>query len=74
MPATSLTDMCYSSMFSGCRNIDYVKCFAVENIGINNTAAWLMNTSPTGTFVKASEAEWPTGNSGIPENWVVQSM
>ena len=73
MPATALTDSCYTGMFSGCRNINYVKCFATS-FDTYSTANWLQNVSSTGTFVKKSNVEWEIGVNGIPENWVVQSV
>ena len=61
---------CYQYMFKGCTNLNYVKCLAIEINGA--TKNWLDGVSATGTFVKDSEASWPTGVSGIPDGWTVQ--
>ena len=63
----------YESMFAGCTSLNYVKCLATTGMidGLIGTQRWMRNVSPTGTFVKAAEAEWPTGMNGIPSGWTV---
>ena len=74
LPATTLADYCYNSMFNGCRNLNYVKCLATNISASNALQYWLSDVSTTGTFVKAaSMSSWPTGVSGIPNNWTVES-
>ena len=71
LPATTLAQNCYSNMFYGCSNLHYIKCLAGNNINTNNTDGWLYGVPSTGTFVKNPEANWPTGDSGIPSGWEV---
>jgi len=57
-------------MFNGCTNLNYIKCLATTGINENNsTTNWVQNVSSTGTFVKDTNATWPTGNNGIPTGW-----
>lgn len=71
LPAQSLENMCYASLFTGCTSLNYVKCLATENMGGSNTGGWLSNVAATGTFIKAPNAQWESGMSGIPEGWEV---
>lgn len=71
LSAQSLENMCYASLFTGCTSLNYVKCLATENMGGSNTGGWLSNVAATGTFVKAPNAQWESGMSGIPEGWEV---
>ena len=74
LPATILTDECYRLMFAGCTSLNYIKCLAADISASYCTNIWLQNVSPTGTFVKATGVDWPTGNSGIPKSWTVISQ
>lgn len=69
--STLTTPGCYKWMFYGCKNINYIKCLAVDGIGPGYTDDWLLDVAPTGTFVKAAAAVWPRGGDGIPEGWTV---
>lgn len=60
-----------NTMFWGCSLLSNVTCLA-QNINPDGYGQWLNNVSPTGTFIKAAGAEWPTGVDGIPEGWTVQ--
>ncbi|MBQ3835598.1 MAG: hypothetical protein II814_00535, partial [Treponema sp.] len=51
----------------------YIKCLAEDISASECTLSWLTRTASTGTFVKANGVDWPTGNSGIPENWTAQT-
>ena len=67
----------YEKMFSGCTSLNYVKCLATTGMinGLtapSGTRLWMYNVAPTGTFIKASEAEWPSGSYGIPNGWTVK--
>ena len=74
LPATTLTGSCYIYMFSGCTSLNYVKCLATSNINTSqSTTGWLSGVASTGTFVKASGANWPTGYYGIPNGWTVET-
>ena len=69
LPATQLDFYCYSYMFSGCQSLKEVR--------ISATAAkpfalqlWIEGVSATGDFYCDPNATiFPTGTSGIPENW-----
>ena len=75
LPAETLTDWCYGSMFNDCFLLNYVKCLATSGINTNNsTNNWLSGVESTGTFVKAAGVTWPTGVNGIPSGWTVQEV
>lgn len=74
LPASTLATSSYSSMFKGCTNLNYVKCLATDVSVYNCINEWLSGVSSTGTFVKAANAQWPTGVSGIPEGWTVEEL
>lgn len=62
---------CYVHMFNSCSNLNYIKCLE-NSYRSGHTTRWVVGVSPTGTFVKAASADnWPSGNSGIPDNWTV---
>lgn len=74
LPATILQDSCYRQMFAYCESLKYVKCLATDISAGQCTTQWLIDVSPTGTFVKeASMTDWTTGNAGIPSGWTVQN-
>lgn len=70
LPATILVSTCYLNMFKNCNSLTKIVCLASGYI--NGTNSWVDGVSPTGTFIKASDAEWQTGVNGIPEGWTVQ--
>lgn len=73
LPATTLVQNCYKNMFTDCEKLNYVKCLATDISASNCTSNWLDGVASSGTFVKAAGMNgWPTGTSGIPENWTVQ--
>lgn len=61
-----------TSMFQDCVNLSYVKAMFDPQV-IVYTRDWLNNVSPTGVFVKSTNAQWSTGPNGIPENWTVET-
>ena len=77
LPATTLAGSCYNSMFSGCSSLNEVRCQMPSTISAENVPtytgslsdAWLSNVSSTGTFYTNTDANWPSGASGIPEGW-----
>ena len=75
LPATVLTQNCYFQMFSGCTNLNYIKCLATDISASYCTYNWLYNVSRSGTFVKAAGFDgWTTDaddDSGIPWGWTV---
>lgn len=75
LPATTLTSYCYSSMFDGCKSLNYIKAMFTTTPPGNYTSLWVRNVSSTGTFVKNNAATWSTngGDSTIPKGWTVQT-
>ena len=73
LPATTLADSCYHSMFSGCTSLNYVKMLATDISASNCLYYWVHNVAPTGTFIKHPDANIPTGISGIPKDWTVET-
>ena len=71
LPATTLKKGCYQNMFQSCTSLNYIKMLATNTSASNCLDGWVNNVSASGTFVKASSANLPTGASGIPENWEV---
>lgn len=64
---------CLREMFYGCSNLSYVKAMYTTGLG-TNSRDWLYGVSPTGTFVKNSNAVWTTtGANGVPSGWTVQT-
>ena len=72
LPATTLAEGCYNSMFYGCTSLSSITCLATTGINENeSTFDWLDGVPATGTFNRASGANWPTGNNGIPSGWTL---
>ena len=76
LPATTIANETYYQMFKGCTKLNYVKCLATTSTkpgwsGVLVAGFWLQNASATGTFVKATGANWQSGISGIPSGWTV---
>lgn len=71
LPATTLANYCYNEMFRNCTSLNYVKCLATDISASYCTASWLNGVSSTGTFVKKTGINWPSGASGIPSGWTV---
>lgn len=72
LPATQLASYCYQAMFRDCSNLIYIKCLATS--GFNESyslSSWVDGVSATGTFVKDANTTWPSGASGIPNDWAV---
>ncbi len=73
LPAPTLVATCYQQMFQGCTSLNEITCWASDFSATNCLQNWVSNVSGTGTFIKDSTVtNWPTGNSGIPNNWTVQ--
>lgn len=74
LPATTLAQDCYKYMFFGCGNLNKVRCnippsYSASDIESKYAYEWLYHVSSTGTFYTNAGANWPSGESGIPENW-----
>lgn len=72
LPAATLSSYCYRRMFVGCTRLNYIKCLATDISATDCIEQWVENISSSGTFVKKTSVTWPTGTSGIPQNWIVQ--
>lgn len=63
---------CYQ-MFYNCKALSYIKCLAT-NISANNALTnWVYSVPAMGTFVKNPATTWPSGASGIPTGWTVET-
>ena len=79
LPVTTRSIGCYIGMFSGCSRLNEVRCqmssgIRAENVpkftgDDSNPPAWLDGVSSTGKFYTNADANWPSGASGIPQNW-----
>lgn len=57
-------------MFSGCTNLNYIKCMLPGNNGsADGFYYWVKDVSATGTFVTPSSSNWSSGTAGIPTGW-----
>ena len=69
LPATTLVYGCYSYMFSRCQSLKEVRISATTT-ATDALYTWLEDVSATGDFYCDPNATiFPTGKSGIPENW-----
>lgn len=72
LPAPTLVRGCYRDMFRACYNLNSIKCLATSGINTDSsTTYWVTDVASSGTFTKAAGVTWPTGGSGIPNNWTV---
>ena len=69
--AETIVQEAYGHMFTGCSNLNYIKCLATTKSASKCLEGWVNNVAATGTFVKDANTSWSTGNNGIPTGWVV---
>ena len=77
LTATKLASYCYEGMFYDCSSLNEVHCQMPSTISAGDVSkytggvddAWLYGVSSTGTFYTNADANWPSGASGIPQNW-----
>ena len=78
LPATTLVDYCYCTMFSGCQSLKEVRISATTKASQfehGTLDGWLSGVSATGDFYcKPNATIFPTGTSGIPENWTRRNI
>ena len=78
--ATTLANDCYKGMFRECSSLNEVRCQMPSSYNVQQIRnytdgtdfpiyPWLEGVSSTGTFYTNADANWPSGASGIPENW-----
>lgn len=72
LPAATLVESCYEDMFEGCEKINYIKCLATDYSAKDCIDDWLSDVAPTGTFVKAAEANISRSEIGLPDGWSIQ--
>ena len=73
LSATTFDTHCYNSMFYDCSSLNEVRCkmpssYSSSDISVY-AGSWLKGVSSTGTFYTNTDADWPSGASGIPEGW-----
>lgn len=65
----------YGGMFAGCSSLREVRChLTAYPTNPVSTTNWLANVAETGDFYCDPSVEYPTGASGIPENWVRHNL
>lgn len=74
LPATILSQDCYRDMFYGCTNLNNITMLATDISAISCLNNWVNGVSSTGTFIKHPDTEIPTGTSGIPNGWIVETI
>ena len=73
LPAAMLEGGCYERMFSGCTNLNYIKCLATDISASACTNAWVTGVASSGTFIKdVNMTKWTRDTKGIPINWAVE--
>jgi len=73
LPATTLVQECYRQMFYYCTQLKYIKMTATNISATNCLSYWVYYVPSGGTFVKNTNTTIPTGVSGIPSGWTVQT-
>ena len=68
LPATTLTNGCYNSMFAGCRSLTSINVDLTE---WGNSYSWTIDVAPTGIFYKPSALPEIYDTSHIPSGWTV---
>ncbi|MBQ1865801.1 MAG: hypothetical protein II151_02645, partial [Bacteroidales bacterium] len=69
--ARTLVNYCYKYMFANCSNLQAAKIWATDISAEGCLDNWLLNVSSSqGTFLQEKTVTFPTGPSGIPENWI----
>ena len=73
LPETTLNIRCYQDMFYGCSSLNEVRCKISSSYSSSDiptyTSNWLSNVASTGTFYTNTDANWPSGASGVPTGW-----
>lgn len=68
LPVTTLNIHCYSYMFQGCTNLNYIKVLGTRTT-TNQCGNWVSGVSSTGTFYHKQGVSWASGVSGCPNGW-----
>ena len=73
LPATTLVTDCYNSMFISCAILNKITMLATNINASGCLSNWVNTVSSSGTFIKYANTTLPSGNSGIPSGWTIQS-
>ena len=73
LPATTLVNFCYYHMFENCSKLKEVRVSATKT-ATDSLGAWLSGVSATGDFYCDPNTNFPSGDSGIPENWTRHAL
>ena len=68
LPATSLGNDCYNSMFSTCTSLTSIRLGWTGNLGSTYFSNWVNNITTTGTLYY-SGSDNSTGANARPANW-----
>ena len=63
-------EACYNSMFSGNSSLTYI-INTNADYAYNRYVNWVRDVAPSGVFVKNASVDWPRGNNGVPNGWIV---
>ena len=74
LPAETLADHCYDWMFSECTSLRHIKVSFTDWNNGNYTHNWFSYISQSGTFKCPTELTIKTGESYIPEGWIVENF
>ena len=74
LPAATSTEYCYDHMFYDCKSLNYIKMLATNVSATSCMQYWVYGVAYYGTFVKDASATLPTGSSGIPNGWTVETV
>ena len=73
LPAPTIATTAYQGMFQNCSKLKKITCLATSGMG-TNTSNWVSGVATSGTFIKASSADWGgTGAARIPSGWTVEN-
>lgn len=68
--ATTLVKDCYKNLFSGCKALTSVTCYATDISASGCTTNWLYDVAASGTLTTPSSTAWVNNNvSGVPTGW-----
>lgn len=74
LPARTVPKYAYYQMFNGCSKLRYIKSLATNISASNCLTEWVYGVASTGTFVKPSSTNYPSGDSGIPNGWTIENI
>ena len=70
IPDATVSNECCRGMFDSCSALTGITCYCASPSD-NAFSGWVNGVATSGTFTKAAGANWSTGVSGIPANWIV---